>query len=53
MNESGLVSTVQLKCDGTSAETRLCLSEKQASPFKSAGASVLSNIGSHGVRASR
>ena len=27
----------QLKCDGTRAETRLCLSAKRTSPFKSAG----------------
>jgi hypothetical protein len=37
MNESGLVSRVQLKYDGTSTETRFRLSEKRASPFKSAG----------------
>lgn len=37
MNESGLVSKVQLKCDGTSAETRFRLSAQQASPFKSGG----------------
>jgi len=29
-----------LKCDGTGAETRFCLSAKWTSPFKSTGASV-------------
>jgi len=33
--------TGQLKCDGTRAETRFCLSVKRTSPFKSAGASVV------------
>ena len=28
---------VRLKCDGTCAETRFCLSAKRTSPFKSAG----------------
>jgi hypothetical protein len=37
MKESGLVCRVQLKCDGTSAETRFRLSEQQVSPFKSVG----------------
>ena len=40
----------QLKCDGTSAETRFCLSAKRRSPFKPAGASVQSTTGSRGVR---
>jgi len=40
----------QLKCDGTRAETRLRLSAKRTSPFKSAGASVQSTAGSRGVR---
>jgi len=40
----------QLKCDGTRAETRFRLSAKRTSPFKSAGASVLSTTGSRGVR---
>ena len=35
-----------LKYDGTHAETRYHLSVKQASPFKSAGASVQSTTGS-------
>ena len=39
----------QLKCDGTRTETRLCLSAKGTSPFKSAGASVQSTTGSRGV----
>jgi len=39
-----------LKCDGTRAETRFCLSAKRTSPFKSAGASVQSTTGSRGVR---
>ena len=42
----------QLKCDGTKAETRFCLSAKRTSPFKSAGASVQSTAGSRGVRIS-
>jgi len=45
-----------MKCAGTRAETRLCLSAKQTSPFKSAeeggGASVQSTTGSRGVRIS-
>ena len=40
----------QLKCDGTRTETRFRLSAKQASPFRSAGASVQSTTGSRGVR---
>jgi len=42
----------RLKCDGTRAETRFRLSAKRTSPFKSAGASVLSTSGSRGVRIS-
>ena len=45
----------QLKCDGTRAETRFCLSAKRMSPFKSAvvgGASVQSTAGNRGVRIS-
>ena len=42
----------QLKCEGTLAETKFLLSAKWTSPFKSAGASVLSNTGSRGVRIS-
>jgi hypothetical protein len=42
----------RLKCDGTQADTRFCLSAKRTSPFKSAEASVQSNIGSRGVRIS-
>jgi hypothetical protein len=38
-----------LKCDGTRAETRVRLSAKKTSPFKSAGASVQSTTGSRGV----
>jgi hypothetical protein len=41
-----------LKCDGTRAETRLLLSAKRTSPFKSAGASVQSTTGSRCVRIS-
>jgi len=40
----------QLKCDGTRAETRFCLSAKRTSLFKSVGASVQSTTGSRGVR---
>jgi hypothetical protein len=41
---------LRLKCDGTRAENKFRLSEKWKSPFKSAGASVQSTIGSRGVR---
>ena len=41
-----------MKCDGTRAETRLRLSTKRTSTFKSAGASVQSTAGSRGVRIS-
>jgi type 1 fimbria pilin len=37
------------ECDGTRAETRLRLSAKRTSPFKSAGALVQSTTGSRGV----
>jgi hypothetical protein len=43
---------LRLKCDGTREETRFRLSEKRASPFKSAGASVQSTTGSRGGRIS-
>jgi len=45
-------SRLPLKCDGTRPETRFLLSEKKMSPFKSAGASVLSTTGSRYVRIS-
>jgi len=45
-------SRLRLKCDGTRAETRFCLSAKRTSPFKSAGASVQSTTGSRAVRIS-
>jgi hypothetical protein len=50
--EIGLVWSCrgQLKCDGTRAETRFCLSGERT--FKSAGASVQSTAGSRGVRIS-
>jgi hypothetical protein len=38
--------------DGTRAETTFRLSPKQTSPFKSAGTSVQSTVGSRGVRIS-
>ena len=38
----GPSSTVQLKCDGTRAETRFRLSSKRTNPFKSAGGGVSS-----------
>jgi len=44
-----VVRRLRLKCDGTCAETRLCLWAKRTSPFKSAGASVQSTAGSRGV----
>jgi hypothetical protein len=40
---------LRLKCDGTRADTKFHLSAKWTSPFKSAGASVLSTTGSRGV----
>jgi hypothetical protein len=43
---------LRLKCDGTRAETRFRLTAQRASPFKSAGASFQSTIGSRGVRIS-
>jgi len=48
------VGTGQLKCDGTHAETRFCLSAKRTSPLKlaGAGASVQPTTGSQGVRIS-
>jgi hypothetical protein len=49
---SPLHCRLRLKCDGTRAETRFRLSAKQASPFKSAGASVQLTTGSWGVRIS-
>ena len=42
----------RLKCDGTCAETRFCLSAKRTSPFKSARASVQSTTGNRGVHIS-
>jgi len=42
----------RLKCDGTRAETRFSLSAKRTRPFKFAGASVQSTIGSRVVRIS-
>jgi len=38
-----------LKCDSICAETRIRLSAKRTSPFKSAGVSVQSSTGSRGV----
>ena len=46
------LSRLRLKCDGSRAETRFCLSAKRTSPFKSAGASIQSTTGSRGVRIS-
>jgi hypothetical protein len=43
---------LRLKCDGTCAETRLRLSTKRTSPFKSAGALVQSATGRRAVRIS-
>ena len=45
-----IVGRLRLKCDGTRAETRLRLSAKRTSPFKSVGASVQSTTCSRGVR---
>jgi hypothetical protein len=47
-----VVGRLRLKRDGTRAETRLRLSPKRTSPFKSAGSSVQSTAGSRGVRIS-
>jgi len=44
-----IVGRLRLKCDGTRAETRFCLSAKETSPFKSAEASVQSTTGSRRV----
>ena len=41
-----------MKCDGTPAKTRFCLSAKRTSPSKSAGTSVQSTTGSRGLRIS-
>ena len=46
------VGRPRLKCEGTRAETRFRLSAKRTSPFKTAGASVQSTVGSRGVRIS-
>jgi hypothetical protein len=43
---------LRLKCDGARVETRIRLSAKRTSPFKSAGPSVQSTAGSRGVRIS-
>jgi len=51
-NGARTCSRPRLKCDGTRAETRFCLSVKRTSPFKPAGASVQSTTGSRGVRIS-
>ena len=40
---------LRLKCDGTRAETRFCLSAKRTSPFKSSRALVQSTTASRGV----
>jgi hypothetical protein len=44
-----IVGRLRLKCDGTRAKTRFCLSARGTSPFKSAGASVHSTTGSRRV----
>ena len=52
VESEGLIGRLLLKCDGARAETRICLSAKGTSPFKSAGASFQSTIGSRVVRIS-
>jgi hypothetical protein len=47
--QSLCIARLRLKCDGARAETRFRLSAKRTSPFKSAGASVQSTIGSRFV----
>jgi hypothetical protein len=49
---NAVVVRLRLKCDGTCAETRFCLSAKRTHPFKSTGASVQSTTGRRGVRIS-
>ena len=44
------VGIARAERDGTRAETRVRLSPKRTSPFKSVGASVQSTAGSRGVR---
>ena len=44
-----MTSQTTFECDGTRAETRFRPLVKRTSPFKSAGASVLSTIGSRGL----
>ena len=51
-NFTGLHNRLHLKCNGIGAETRFHLWAKRTSPFKSAGASVLSTIDSRSVRIS-
>jgi len=48
----GIPHNLNLKCDGTRAETRFRLSAKWTRPFKSAGASVQSTTCSRVVRIS-
>ena len=43
---------LHLKCDGTRAETRFCLSAKWTSPIKLSGTSVQLTTGDRGVRIS-
>ena len=50
--KGGHCTRLCLKCDGTRTETRFRLSVKQASPFKSAGASVQSTTGRPAVHIS-
>ena len=52
MLEKPTRSIARAERDGTRAETRLRLSPKRTSPFKSVGASVQSTAGSRGVRIS-
>jgi hypothetical protein len=47
-----LCGRLRSKCVGTRAETRFRLSAKRTNPFKSAGSSIQSTIGSRGVRIS-
>jgi hypothetical protein len=46
------VCRLRLKCDGTRAETRFCLSVKRTSPFKSTEGSVQSTTGRRAVHIS-
>ena len=49
LNSEELIGIARAEPDGTRPETTFRLSPKRTSPFKSAGASVQSTVGSRGV----